>query len=828
MVRKRNKNRKKSTPAKATVEFSTEVLTERARCALQNENFKEAIGHCKALIKDESRPERLALLAKAYHGRARALADKGMHKEAVMIWRNRTEFCATALADPFFFRLLAAVGQLDEALALFNEQRSELEQADQLNAARELFAALAIAGFDQILSELPDDDPVLVDYPAALAALQAYCEGDDKALQQQLKAIPFRSPFRDLRQLLKALISETAESTASLIQRIPETSAFISLAQSIGVSLLPDEALLSTLNEQTSPSRSFVLTLKGWHSPQAFINELTQLDNPPSPEAVIRLAARHQQLLGEHYVTLVTSRLAIHSPNIRALLKRTKSRLNPLPLAVTEARRLELKDAHPIDIFEAWGDVISLVKGYLENNEGGSETKLILALIYRHVHELEKKFGAPEDVLLQSLQQITHYDPEDKSAYLQLIPALRSSKQLKEARRLLEQALSYFPDDMAILTEAVETALAGNAFKKAAGIARQILAKDPINQRVRQALIDAHLAHCRKQINQKKYTLAEKELAEAGEWAKSQTDGAKVGLVRGVLQFKQQDYEAAAEQFKSATEQLGGALCGRFFLLLELSRQNCNSTSLLKQCKLEKSIKNVELPDLLALLQHLDGALQNEAPERINKTFKQLKTSMKQCARLSYTFDDGVRICETLQRYQLHELRQYYAKSALKHWRNAAVYIYHELDAEAAQSYGELSDKAYGRLKRALMRAENDGDKGLTYKLQALTEGQFFNPFNDFDDDDDLNLFGNPFNDVGIPSIDMLIDLMLDNIPPHELKKLEKEMGKKDLRQHLQEIIEAQALDEGLPLIPGTGSPKAPKKPKKKNCPDHTNQTELF
>ncbi|VAW89897.1 hypothetical protein MNBD_GAMMA17-829 [hydrothermal vent metagenome] len=815
MVRKRNKNRKKPTPEKLGASLSIEALTECARHALQKGDFKEAIGHCKALIKNESQPENLALLAEAYYGRACALSAKGMHKEAVLIWRNRTEFCATPLVEPLFFRLLAAAGQVDEALALFNQQHSKLEQA-QLGAVRELFASLAIAGFDQVLSELPAADPVVVDYPAAFAALQAYCDSDDETLQQQLKAIPFRSPYRDLRQLLKALVSETP---AQLIQRISKTSAFMSLAQAIEASLLADKALLSNLNEQSPQSRSFILALKGWHSQQTFINELTQLGSSPSAEAMIRLTIRHRQSLGDAYVEQLTSRLAIHVPKISALLKCTKSKLNPLMLAVIEARRLELREVHPADIFDAWGHAVDLLKQRL-GSEDESATKLTLALLFHHVLALEKKLGAPGYVLQESLQKIIHYDPQDKSAYLQLIPALRSDKKLKEARAMVELALRHFPDDMAILTEAVETALAGNAFKKAAGIASQILAKDPINQRVRQALIDAHLAHARKQTGQKKYALAEKELKAANEWAKDQTDQAKVELVHGVLAFEQQYYEAAAEQFKSATEKLGGPLCGRFFLLLELNKQHCNSAPLLEQCKLDKSIKKIELDDLLALLKQFDGALKNENPERINEAFEQLKISMKQCAKLRYTFDDGLQICENFNRYHCHELRQHFARAALKHWRNASAYVYHELDA-AAKLGDELSDKALNRLRRALMQAEHNNDKGLEYKLESLLDNELaFNPFDGFDDDAET-----PFGDIAMPSTDSLIDLMLENLPPHEVKQLEQEMGKGGLRQHIKELIEAQGM-EGT--SPDFAPSQKPKKPKKKPPSNHPNQTELF
>ena len=75
------------------------------------------------------------------------------------------------------------------------------------------------------------------------------------------------------------------------------------------------------------------------------------------------------------------------------------------------------------------------------------------------------------DWLTQSLK----LDLGDRDTHLRLLRDARLSDDLKQARRWLDDALRQFPGDALILQEAVETALAAGAYKKAAGLAKQVL-----------------------------------------------------------------------------------------------------------------------------------------------------------------------------------------------------------------------------------------------------------------------------------------------------------------------------------------------------------------
>ena len=105
---------------------------------------------------------------------------------------------------------------------------------------RPLLAAQQIAGDERIAASLAMDDPVRRHANAARGALAAYCAGDDEALKSALAALPFRSPYRDWVQLLKALQLATdrpAEADAQLA-RIDDESAFAALQRAAQLVLL--------------------------------------------------------------------------------------------------------------------------------------------------------------------------------------------------------------------------------------------------------------------------------------------------------------------------------------------------------------------------------------------------------------------------------------------------------------------------------------------------------------------------------------------------------------------------------------------------------------
>ncbi len=96
---------------------SMATLPARAAEALRQERFKEAVELFKQLVRQDPRPEWREALANAYGGRARALAGKGMFKEAAMVLEN-TLTPAGLLREPYLYvTCLIREGQQPKAAA---------------------------------------------------------------------------------------------------------------------------------------------------------------------------------------------------------------------------------------------------------------------------------------------------------------------------------------------------------------------------------------------------------------------------------------------------------------------------------------------------------------------------------------------------------------------------------------------------------------------------------------------------------------------------------------------------------------------------------------
>ena len=94
------------------------VLPDQAEAALGASRYREAIEHYKELLKQERRPAWLEGLAAAYAGRAKQLAQKGMVKEALALWRTRADMCGTPLIEGPYLGWLLEAGESEQAVRL--------------------------------------------------------------------------------------------------------------------------------------------------------------------------------------------------------------------------------------------------------------------------------------------------------------------------------------------------------------------------------------------------------------------------------------------------------------------------------------------------------------------------------------------------------------------------------------------------------------------------------------------------------------------------------------------------------------------------------------
>jgi tetratricopeptide (TPR) repeat protein len=811
MVRKRQKRkqRKRITGISPSRQVTTDTLSDQANTALAAGHFKQAVAAFKELIKRERRSEWVDGLDKAYAARATELAEKNMFREAAVIWEQRADACGTPLATSDYIAWLLFTGREERAARLFSAHAKQLETANQAKV-REQLAALALAGHGDVLTWLPSDDPVVQNHAAATEALRAYCSDDGSALAVALKQIPFRSPYRRFGQILKALdiLEKEPKDAVQHLTRIPDNSAFAGLARAARSALLPTREASEQLQELESNGRTMVAELRGWSRDQlGFFHDAGRKRDSINAKALLDLLIRHHSLFSADFARQTGFKLLIHYPQGQRAFNRTFGELSSF-----EATRLiALKAEWTRDLVgadKAWRKAFEK----LREDSQREENRLRAALILRHLADLHAKYepGAKFAAeTLQDLEKSLTLDPQDRETWIRLITGYRERGDLKTARACLEDALTRFPEDPEVLLAAVETAIAGNAFKKAARFARSLLALDPINPKVKAILLESHLAHARKQVIGGKLELAYQELDAAASWIRVETDRGKLSLMRGMIELSDQDQEQARQHLQEGVSQMGDGLAGRLHLLLEAERLKRPSGAILKQSGLPATTELATQEEILKLVQAVNS-LQGEDAKRAVRALEILAEPLKRGVGHAYKQAEMELICEVLHRTRQFKLLQAYAKQALKHWRNLPVFVYHALFARGRGDHFVLSDSDIDRLHRAIDQAQEAGDVRTAHRIIEWLEPPFpisrgpIGPLGPEPRPGDLE---SVLDEVGV---DTFLDMLDAFGGPEELELLRELLTEEQLRKFIEILARGEDPTPFLDRVFGDFSPFFP------------------
>jgi tetratricopeptide (TPR) repeat protein len=778
----RSKKRSSNRRAKRT-SLTPERRLIQAQQALEADRFRDAVNHFKELVKSEPRPEYLQGLAASYRGRARELTAKGMFKEALVIWQNRRDACPGEPLDPHYIGLLLDLGHTKEAVQAYAEGAQGLAPKE-LAALDGRFAAACLAGVSGVEDTLAPEHPVVVQARAARGALAAYCAGDGQALEAELKRIPFRSPYRDWAQILKALgrLPEDPRAAEELLGRVAPESPFITLQRAARLALLPESQFLPALAKADPSQRRFAAILRGWPEARlALWEELQRLGDPPPPRSLLGLVQRYHDRLGKSWMRRHSLRLMIDAwPDSR---RWASFRLTELEQALVTAWSHEEQALDHWEVIEAWEGVITQLNRTYRSP--GDDAALRMALIQRRLVRRWGLLDSPsQEEAEEWLEQSLEYDPEDLTTYRLLIAHYRAGRRLKDARRLLGPALQRWGDEPELLNEALETAVAGEAFKKAGGFARRILHLDPINRRAKQSLFLAHLSHARKQLAKGRPDLADKELAAAGEWA----DGAgrsRLDLVAG-LALLDRDLAGATGQLTAAVQRLGGGITGSLELAAEASRMGRRPAAVLKKI----GLKVTGLPDrddVLAfcrLLREWREAGSAPGLEVLESFSSPMRAAAK---RDDFRKEDSESLCETLRLYGWNDMRLHHARSALKRWPAEPVFEFHAFDAKHGDFLWGAPPSERRRLEQAAERAREAGDTRTFHRIrELLAAGPPAFPFLDDEPEED---FGPGSIELDGMPIEVLLDMLRNSPIGPAIREMEKVLSPEQLREMIRGMM---------------------------------------
>lgn len=831
--------RKQRSCAKQGKVENLETLARSAALHLEHRRFKEAAADYKRLLKDHGRqPAWVGALAQAYAGRAEHLASRGMIKEAIALWQTRAESCSEPLADPRYLSWLMAAGRTPELVRLYRQAPQALAGAGGVGGLQARLAAGALAGGGDLIAYLGADDPVARDFAAADAALEAYAHHDDAALEAALARISFRSPYRDFRQLMKALTryEQAPGAAAEILARVPADTPFAGIREALEAVAELDTQVDTQPKVSGLPRDivTVVAALAGWRPEQRqAVAALARLGSAPGTRALFDFVMNQRNVLGARFSREAAFALAGSDTRLHARLARIQKASPP-----EDNRRLValLMEAYgtPWDAVDQWQRLLGALAAERAPDD---DAKLRRALIHRHIADLLHPPQADPPlaaVAVDHLARSLELDPEDHSSYFRLIDHYLHVRDLKAARQTVDKALRYFPDDIECLFRAARTAVAGGAYKKATRFAERLLAIDPINSRVRGLLMDAYLAHARKQIKANKIMAARRELAHAMEWARSDVDQGRIQVLDGMITLTAEGREAACERLNAGITRAGGGLTGRFYLLLEAGGIGQNLQSLTRAANLPPVHTEGNREQVLALIQAVATLREDQQDTPAARAaLQRLTPAINRAADAELDWETTQRICETLLRYKQHGPLKRYAQSGLRRWPKAPLLVFYRAMGRLEGRPPKPWEREFHNIDTAAARAYEAGDIRTAERIRAALDAAFPAPahFDEFDPFADDTYAGGEAQRPAVtegaldPALRSLLETILGGA---ELERLEAAIARDEsIPPDIQARIEAFLNKEiDMPGAPQR-KPKTPQKPKK---PQRTNpfQDDLF
>jgi len=554
---------------------SADKLAAEADLALGLGRFKEAMELYKQLLKLEVRPEWRDGLATAYLGRAKALAAKGLFKEAEIVIGNAVALDGVVKEPLFLIDCLIRQGEIEKALAqALKYIGAETVDPREGRLLAEFAAALCLAR-PLALEARAGDPPARVEWIAAAKAARAALAGltgrkPANEIEALLSEIPARSPFGPVRLIVRGLLTEDPAKARRLFDGVPPTSAFGPLRVAAEAALPGEPAeVVGRLNAASAAQRACALEWLG--------------GSAAGPSTLTRLFEAERAGPGALFSLLSKPGTAFPAADARNacfnLLPRIPDRIVAFEKAfgtLSEAEKSRVL-ALAAEAKPDWRRAVTHWRATAEQlaMDGTREGPLSAGVIYRHLAELAVQHrGIAGDAHFDSpvvfyLRKSLDCDPDYLPAALQLIKLYREDGKDKDWHALADEAARRFPTESAALLQAIESAAARKAYKKAAGFAKQLLAVDPINRPARQRMIELQISQARKQMRSKRPDLARKELLAAGEWERADAPNADLRINLGLVGLLGGQDAEAETRLREGVDLAGGGAVGWFRAALQ-------------------------------------------------------------------------------------------------------------------------------------------------------------------------------------------------------------------------------------------------------------------
>ena len=775
-------------------------------------DFKQAIDLFKRLLKQDARTEWRDALAEAYAGRARTLAAKGMFEEAE-IALSKAAAADGAVQDPLLYvQCLVKRGQVQKAAELavkyvVNDKvpAATAPQLAELAAALWLVAPVPLA---PPANQQSEGGKWVEHAAAAQQSLAAWIEGKPpQEIDLLLSRIPLRSAFRGLRLSLKSLLTAPSDPARArqLLDGIPPESVFAAFRFAIEAAL-PGESGEPVARPRPSSRAQQVFAAEVKSLPSSAAQSLAQLVKAElrGPGALLSFLAGQTGTFPADEVRSACLNLLPQAPDRLQQFERTFGPLSEF----NKNRVLALAAEAGSD----WGRAEQRWRLAAQNVEHAADTeaRLSAGVIYRHLARLTQDNpemegeGTSEFPSIEYLERSLQADADYLPAILQLIGLYRTNKQDKDWHRLAEEAAQRFPNESAILLQALDSAIARKAYKKAVGFASRLLTLDPINQAVRQQMIELHISHARKQTRSKRADLAWKELASAAEWERPGTLNFLLYINQGLVGRELGREPDAEARLRQGVELAGGGVAGWFRASLEHALMNAGETNaaLLRQ-ELVRA-RQAEAPTkerILSIVSAVSGDEAREGKKAVAGLIFGIRDWLLKGSNLAWFAAEFQPIAEMFKRADAYDLMGDYATSASRREPDDAIWRYYQVVARVKGDCGRLSFSDTEELIEIAEDASHRHDFHMASRIQRFVEGSGPEsaPRRGSRWISEVDLTGFDDEDEGDDALSDLLAMSLENAPPDMVKRMIAKLGQRGAVTALVDRIRTSPLGAVLP-----------------------------
>jgi tetratricopeptide (TPR) repeat protein len=794
------------------LEVSAPPLASRASEAMRVGDFKQAIDLFKRLLKQDARTEWRDALAEAYAGRARTLAAKGMFEEAETAL-SKTVAPDGTVRDPLLYvQCLVKRGQVHKAAELavkyvVNEKvpAATAPQLAELTAALWLVAPVPLA---PPANQQSEGGKWVEQAAAAQQSLTAWIEGrPPQEIDVLLSRIPLRSAFRGLRLSLKSLMTapEDPARARQLLDGIPPESAFASFRLAIEAALPGELAETATRSSPSSRAQQvFAVEVKGLpNSASQSLGQLVKAERS-GPGALLSFLASQTGTLPADEVKRACLNLLPQAPD---RLRQFESTFGPLS-EFNKSRVLALAAEAGNDWERAeqrWRVAAQSVE-----RAADTEARLSAGVIYRHLARLTQDHpeiegeGTSKFPCIEYLERSLQADPDHLPSVLQLIGLYRTNEHDKDWHRLAEEAAQRFPEESAILLQAVDSAIRRKAYKKAVGFARQLLTLDPINQAARQRMIELYISHARKQTRSKRADLAWKELAKAAEWERPGAPSFLLYINQGLVGLELGRGPDAEARLRQGVELSGGGVAGWFRASLEHALMNAGeaNAALLRQ-ELVRA-QQAEAPTkegILSIVSAVSGDEARASKKVVAGLILRTRDWLLKGSNLAWSAAEFHPIAEMFKLADAYDLMGDYAKPASRREPADATWRFYQVVARTKGDPDRLSFSETDELIEIAEDASRRHDFHLANRIERFIEGsglvsaprrgsRRLSGFDlaDFDDEDETG-----------DALAKLLAIGLEDTPPDMVKRMIAKHGQRAAVTALVDRIRTSPLGAVLP-----------------------------